>query len=107
MLWYSHNIREDEKELFEAVRDVAEYMMSFVNPEAVSKIKASRDDENNMSSTDNPEDLMRDIAEGSSSIFDDIEEIKNTVGLSQTNNNRELREGVNFQSELFDLTRKY
>ena len=107
MLWYSHNIRQDEKEIIEIVRDMAEYMMSFVNPEAVNKIKASRDEENHKLSTDSPENIINDIVKGSSNIFEDIEEIKSLAGYSETNNNRELKESVEFKGSLFDLTKEY
>ena len=107
MLWYSYNIREDEKEKIEIARDIAEYMMSFVNPEAVNKIKASRDEENQKLSTDSPENIIDDIVKGSSNIFEDIEEIKSLAGYSETNNNRELKEGIDFKGSLFDLTKEY
>lgn len=40
--WYAEQINLDEKEKFEEIRDMLEYLASFWNPEAVKKIKEAR-----------------------------------------------------------------
>lgn len=42
LYWYCEQIYLDEKEEFEAKRDLAEYQASFVNPDGVKKIKENR-----------------------------------------------------------------
>ncbi len=42
-LWYYNNVVEDNKESFEHHRDMVEYLASFMEPEAVRKIKESRE----------------------------------------------------------------
>lgn len=42
-LWYYHNFIEDNKEKFELDRDMIEYHASFIEPEAVKKIRTSRE----------------------------------------------------------------
>lgn len=43
-LWYYYNFLEDNKESFEHNRDMVEYHASFIEPEAVRKIRESRDE---------------------------------------------------------------
>lgn len=43
-LWYYYNMLEDRKESFEGRRDLVEYHASFIEPEAVQKIRKSRDE---------------------------------------------------------------
>lgn len=43
-LWYFYNFLEDRKESFEHDRDMVEYQASFVEPEAVRKIREARDE---------------------------------------------------------------
>jgi hypothetical protein len=104
LLWYSNNISKDEIEMFEMVRDMAEYMMAFVNPEVVNKVKESRNGENVKESTLDAEQTLKDIMSDNKDIFGDL-------GISnkskQTNNNKELRRDVDFESKLFDLTKEY
>jgi len=107
MLWYSNNIRTDEKELIETVRDIAEYMMSFVNPEAVRRIKDSREGENSKISSVDPHELAKDMLDKNSEFMKDFKDAKKGVGFEQTNNNKELKEDVNFESSLFDVTKEY
>lgn len=104
MMWYSNNIAQDEIELFEKIRDMAEYMMAFVNPEVVSKVKESRESENSKRSTEEPEEILRDIVSENSELFS---ELGLTNKSDQTNNNKQLRRDVNFESSLFDLTKEY
>ena len=104
MMWYSRNINQDELELFEMVRDMAEYMMAFVNPEVVSKVKESRESENSKASTEAPEETLKDIISNNPDLFADIGLTNNS---KQTNNNKELKRDVDFQSSLFDLTKEY
>ena len=103
-MWYSNNIAQDEIELFEKIRDMAEYMMAFVNPEVVSKVKESRESENSKRSTEEPEEILRDIVSENSELFS---ELGLTNKSDQTNNNKQLRRDVNFESSLFDLTKEY
>jgi len=42
-LWYYHNFLEDRKERYEQFRDMVEYNSSFVEPEAVRKIRDARE----------------------------------------------------------------
>jgi hypothetical protein len=42
-LWYYHNLMEDRKDKFEHDRNMIEYNASFIEPEAVRKIRESRD----------------------------------------------------------------
>ena len=42
-LWYFHNFMEDCEEEFNNHRDMVEYHASFIEPEAVRKIRESRD----------------------------------------------------------------
>jgi hypothetical protein len=42
-LWYYYNFTEDMKESFETERDLVEYNASFVEPEAVRKIREARE----------------------------------------------------------------
>jgi hypothetical protein len=42
-LWYFFNHQEDQKEDFELRRDFVEYHASFIEPQAVQKIKERRD----------------------------------------------------------------
>ena len=43
MLWYFYHFLEDRKEGFEHDRDMVEYQASFVEPEAVRKIREARE----------------------------------------------------------------
>jgi len=43
-LWYYYNFMEDRKDAFEHDRDMVEYQASFIEPEAVRKIRESRDE---------------------------------------------------------------
>jgi hypothetical protein len=83
---------------------MAEYMMAFVNPEVVSKVKESRESENSKRSTEEPEEILRDIVSENSELFS---ELGLTNKSDQTNNNKQLRRDVNFESSLFDLTKEY
>jgi len=42
-LWYYHNFVQDQNEKFELNRDMVEYNASFIEPEAVKKIRDARD----------------------------------------------------------------
>lgn len=42
-LWYLQNFYKDQEEKFEQNRDMVEYNASFIEPEAVRKIRDSRD----------------------------------------------------------------
>lgn len=42
-LWYYHNLRKDREEEFYQRRDLVEYHASFIEPEAVRKIRESRE----------------------------------------------------------------
>ncbi len=42
-LWYYHNFMKDREEAFENNRDMVEYHASFIEPEAVRKIREARD----------------------------------------------------------------
>jgi len=42
-LWYYNNVIEDRNEKFESNRDMVEYHASFIEPEAVRKIRDARD----------------------------------------------------------------
>ncbi|MFA5023436.1 MAG: hypothetical protein WC523_00565 [Patescibacteria group bacterium] len=42
-LWYYHNFIKDRDEKFEENRDMVEYHASFIEPEAVRKIKEARE----------------------------------------------------------------
>lgn len=43
-LWYYYSMLEDSKEKFETNRDFIEYHASFIEPEAVQKIRKSRNE---------------------------------------------------------------
>jgi hypothetical protein len=43
-MWYFYNFMEDRKESFETRRDLVEYHASFIEPEAVRKIRESREE---------------------------------------------------------------
>lgn len=43
-MWYFYNFMEDHKESFETKRDLVEYHASFIEPEAVRKIRESREE---------------------------------------------------------------
>lgn len=43
-LWYFYNFIEDQKEEFDVRRDLVEYHASFIEPEAVRKIRESREE---------------------------------------------------------------
>lgn len=104
MMWYSNNIVQDELELFERIRDMAEYMMAFVNPEVVNKVKDAREGENSKKSTEEPEEILKDIVSDNSDLF---AQLGLTNKSKQTNNNKQLRRDVDFESSLFDLTKEY
>lgn len=42
-MWYYYNSAEDENEKFELNRDLVEYHASFIEPEAVKKIREARE----------------------------------------------------------------
>jgi hypothetical protein len=42
-LWYYNNFLEDKKEKYERFRDMVEYNASFIEPEAVRKIREARE----------------------------------------------------------------
>ena len=44
MLWYFYHFLEDRKERFEHNRDMVEYNASFIEPEAVRKIREAREE---------------------------------------------------------------
>jgi hypothetical protein len=101
MLWYSMNINQDESEQFELIKGFAEYMMSFVNPEAVKKIRES--EAPTSESTVNPEDLISDR----DSFIKDIEGLGLFNGGKETNNKNKLDDKPNLSGPLFDLTKDY
>jgi len=43
-LWYFYNFAEDQRDGFETQRDLVEYHASFIEPEAVRKIRESREE---------------------------------------------------------------
>lgn len=42
-LWYYHSLLKDDEERFETNRDFVEYLASFIEPQAVQKVRSMRD----------------------------------------------------------------
>ena len=101
MVWYSLNISQDEKETFDMMKSMAEYMMSFVNPEGVRKVRDMED--SRKSSSISAEDIMKNKDD----FFEGFKDIAKSINNSETNNKSKLGEGINLSSSLFDLTKDY
>lgn len=101
MIWYSLNISQDEKERFDMIKGMAEYMMSFVNPEGVRKVRDMEDSKK--SSSLSPEDIMKNKDD----FFEGFKDIAKVINREETNNKSKLGEDINLSSSLFDFTKDY
>lgn len=104
IIWYSINISKDEQEAFELSKGLSEYMMSFVNPEAVKKAKeAGEASKENSSDLDEMMKNKEDITAG----FKDIGEMLGVSKKENTNNKDKLRSMSDLSGPIFDLTKDY
>lgn len=101
MIWYSMNLSQDEQEMFDMVKGMAEYMMSFVNPEGVRKVRAMGESEKRSSTS------ADDIMKNKDDFFEGFKDIAKKINSTETNNKTKLGEDINLSSSLFDFTKDY
>lgn len=97
-MWYSENLILDEKENINLV----EYLASYINPEAVEKVKLMRNESGRVSS-EKPEDIL----DNKDSVFNDplIKSIGKSLKNKDTNKSDKDIANLDLQSPLHKLIR--